>query len=136
MKKLLNIVIVLAMVLAMAAAAGAQDSLVVRDESEYVGMTMAELYEAALKEAAEGKSLVVYSETGSVGKSVAQFMEDYPGIPAEGTKYKTNVIAEKIPLEYEGSPYVDVIVHADGNVGKDTGCHPLGKGKQEEWSEV
>ena len=65
MKKLLNVVLVLAVVLALTAAAGAQESLVVRDESEYAAMTMDELYEAALKEAAEGKSLVVYSETGS-----------------------------------------------------------------------
>ncbi len=114
MKKLLNVVLVLAVVLALTAAAGAQESLVVRDESEYAAMTMDELYEAALKEAAEGKSLVVYSETGSVNKSVAEFMEDFPGIPAEGTKYKPAVIAEKIPLEFQGEPYADVILTSDG----------------------
>ena len=77
MKKLLNVVLAFVLLLALASAAGAQESLVVRDESEYASMTMDELYQAALKEAAEGKTLVVYSETGSVGKSVAQFMEDY-----------------------------------------------------------
>lgn len=115
MKKILTVVLALVMVLSLSAAAGAQDSLVVRDDSEYANMTMDELYEAALKEAAEGKTLVVYSETGSVGKSVAQFMEDYPGIQAEGTKYKTNVIAEKIPLEYQGAPYCDMIITSDGS---------------------
>ena len=114
MEKLLNVVLVLAVVLALTAAAGAQESLVVRDESEYAAMTMDELYEAALKEAAEGKSLVVYSETGSVNKSIAEFMEDFPGIPAEGTKYKPAVIAEKIPLEFQGEPYADVILTSDG----------------------
>ena len=115
MKKLLNVVLAFAMLLALASAACAQESLVVRDESEYASMSMDELYQAALKEAAEGKTLVVYSETGSVGKSVAQFMEDYPGIPAEGTKYKTNVIAEKIPLEFQGDPFVDVIITSDSS---------------------
>ena len=42
------------MVLAAAMSVQAQAELVVKDESDYVHMTMDELYEEALKEAAEG----------------------------------------------------------------------------------
>lgn len=118
MKKLLNVVLALVMVLALTAAAGAEDTLVVRDESDYVHMSMDELYQEALKEAAEGKTLVCYSNSSSITKSVSLFMEAYPGITAEGTKIKANALEEKIPLEYEGSPYADVIVTSDstGNI--------------------
>ncbi len=114
MKKLLLVVLALTMALGLAAAVSAQESLVVRDESDYIHMTMDELYQEALKEAEAGKTLVAYSNSGSVAK----FMEDYPGIMAEGTKIKANAIEEKIPLEYEGSPYVDVIINSDatGNI--------------------
>ena len=113
MKKLLNVVLALVMVLALTAAAGAQESLVVRDKSDYVHMSMDELYQEALKEAAEGKTLVAYSNSSSVSKSATLFMEAYPGITVEGTKIKADALEEKIPLEYEGSPYVDVIVLSD-----------------------
>ena len=113
MKKLLLVVLALTMALGLAAAVSAQESLVVRDESDYIHMTMDELYQEALKEAEAGKTLVAYSNSGSVTKSVAKFMEDYPGIMAEGTKIKANAIEEKIPLEYEGSPYVDVIINSN-----------------------
>ena len=45
-------------------------------------------------------------------------MEAYPGITVEGTKIKADALEEKIPLEFEGSPYVDVIVLSDstGNI--------------------
>lgn len=113
MKKMLNVVLALVMLLALTAAAGAQDNLVVRDESDYVNMSMDELYQEALKEAAEGKTLVAYSNSSSITKSVSLFMEAYPGITAEGTKIKANALEEKIPLEYEGSAYADVIVTSD-----------------------
>ena len=113
MKKLLNVVLALVMVLALAVTASAQDSLVVRDESDYVHMTMYELYPEALKEAAEGKTLVAYSNSSSVSKSASLIMEAYPGITVEGTKMKDDALEEKIPLEYEGSPYVDVIILSD-----------------------
>jgi len=113
MKKLLIVVLAFAALFAMTAIAGAQESLVVRDESEYASMTMDELYQEALKEAAAGKTLVAYSNSSSVTKSATLFMEAYPGIVAEGTKIKADQLEEKIPLEYEGSSYVDVIVLSD-----------------------
>ena len=113
MKKLLNVVLVLLMVLAAAMTVQAQAELVVKDESDYVNMTMDELYQEALKEAAEGKTLVAYSNSSSVSKSATLFMEAYPGITVEGTKIKADALEEKIPLEYEGSPYVDVIIMSD-----------------------
>ena len=113
MKKLLSVVFVLVMVLAAAMCVQAQGELVVKDESDYVHMTMDELYQEALKEAAEGKTLVAYSNSSSVSKSAALFQEAFPGIPVEGTKIKADALEEKIPLEYEGSPYVDVIVMSD-----------------------
>ena len=113
MKKLLSVVFVLVMVLAAAMYAQAQGELVVKDESDYVHMSMDELYQEALKEAAEGKTLVAYSNSSSVSKSAALFQEAFPGIPVEGTKIKADALEEKIPLEYEGSPYVDVIVMSD-----------------------
>ena len=113
MKKFLNVVLVLAMILAAAMSVQAQAELVVKDESEYVNMTMDELYQEALKEAAEGKTLVAYSNSSSVSKSATLFMEAYPGITVEGTKIKADALEEKIPLEYEGSPYVDVIILSD-----------------------
>ena len=113
MRKLVTLLLALAMVLALAVTASAQESLVVRDESDYVHMTMDELYEEALKEAAEGKTLVAYSNSSSVTKSASLFMEAYPGITVEGTKIKADALEEKIPLEYEGSPYVDVIILSD-----------------------
>ena len=90
-------------------------SLVVRDDSKYVNMTMDELYEEAKKEVAEGHQLVVYSETGSTAKSVAKFQEAYPEIVPESTKLKTNAIAEKIKQESEGNPYGDIIITSDGS---------------------
>lgn len=113
MKKLLIVVLAFAALFAMTAIAGAQESLVVRDESEYASMTMDELYQEALKETAAGKTLVAYSNSSSVTKSATLFMEAYPGIVAEGTKIKADQLEEKIPLEYEGSSYVDVIVLSD-----------------------
>ena len=113
MKKLLNVVLVVVMVLAAAMSVQAQAELVVKDESDYVHMTMDELYQEALKEAAEGKTLVAYSNSSSVSKSASLFMEAYPGITVEGTKIKADALEEKIPLEYEGSPYVDVIIMSD-----------------------
>ena len=113
MKKLLIVVLAFAALFAMTAIAGAQESLVVRDESEYASMTMDELYQEALKEAAAGKTLVAYSNSSPVTKSATLFMEAYPGIVAEGTKIKADQLEEKIPLEYEGSSYVDVIVLSD-----------------------
>ena len=90
-------------------------SKVVRDDSVYVNMTMAELYEEAKKEVADGHQLVVYSETGSTAKSVAKFQEAYPEIQVECTKLKTNAIAEKIKQEYEGNPYCDIVITSDGS---------------------
>lgn len=91
------------------------ESKVVRDTSDYVNMTMEQLYEEAKKEVAAGHQLVVYSETGSTAKSVAKFQEAYPEIVPECTKLKTNAIAEKIALEYEGNPYCDVVITSDGS---------------------
>lgn len=113
MKKFLNVVLAMVMVFAIALTAQAQESLVVRDESDYASMSMEELYQEALKEAAEGKTLVAYSNSSSVSKSATLFMEAYPGIATEGTKIKADALEEKIPLEYEGSPYVDVIILSD-----------------------
>ena len=113
MKKLLNVVLVFVMVLAIAMTVQAQAELVVKDESDYIHMSMDELYQEALKEAAEGKMLVAYSNSSSVSKSATAFMEAYPGIATEGTKIKADALEEKIPLEYEGSPYVDVIIMSD-----------------------
>ena len=113
MKKFLNVVLVFVMVLAIAMTVQAQAELVVKDESDYVHMSMDELYQEALKEAAEGKTLVAYSNSSSVSKSATLFMEAYPGITVEGTKIKADALEEKIPLEYEGSPYVDVIIMSD-----------------------
>ena len=98
-----------------AAAPAPVESKVVRDTSDYVNMTMEELYEEAKKEVAEGHQLVVYSETGSTAKSVAKFQEAYPEIIPECTKLKTNAIAEKIELEYQGNPYCDVVITSDGS---------------------
>lgn len=96
-------------------AAAPAESKVVRDTSDYVNMTMDELYEEAKKEVAAGHQLVVYSETGSTAKSVAKFQEAYPEIIPECTKLKTNAIAEKIELEYQGNPYCDVVITSDGS---------------------
>ena len=90
-------------------------SLVVRDTSDYVNMSMDELYEEAKKEVAAGHQFVVYSETGSTAKSVSKFQEAYPEIVVECTKLKTNAIAEKIKLEYEGNPYCDLVITSDGS---------------------
>jgi len=89
------------------------NSLVVADESEYVDMSMDELYQAALQ---EGGTLVVYSETSSTAKSVAKFQEEYPEIAVEVTKYKTNDIATLIPLEAQSeNAYCDLVVTSDGS---------------------
>ena len=77
-KKFLSVVLAVVFAFSLIAAAGAQDTLTVRDESEYVNMSIDELYEEAKKELADGHQLVVYSETGSTAKSVDKFMEAYP----------------------------------------------------------
>lgn len=125
MKKLIALLLVLILSMSVAVFAAAEDqpaeepeekeSLVVRDDSKYVGMSMEELYEEAKKEVAAGHNLVVYSETGSTSKSLAKFQEAYPEIIPEATKLKTNAIAEKIALEYNGNPYCDMVITSDGS---------------------
>ena len=117
-KKFLSVVLAVVFAFSLIAAAGAQDTLTVRDESEYVNMSIDELYEEAKKELADGHQLVVYSETGSTAKSVDKFMEAYPefqDLKPECTKLKTNAIAEKIAQEYVGNPYCDIVITSDGS---------------------
>ena len=117
-KKFLSVVLAVVFAFSLIAAASAQDTLTVRDESEYVNMSIDELYEEAKKELADGHQLVVYSETGSTAKSVDKFMEAYPefqDLKPECTKLKTNAIAEKIAQEYVGNPYCDIVITSDGS---------------------
>lgn len=107
-----------------AATADAGKSLTVFDDSEYAGMTVDELYEAALK---EGGKLVIYSETSSTEKSLAGFLEQYPGIEVEVSKYKNYDISAKIPLEYDSDqPYCDLVVAGDSSGAKYNEWYPNG----------
>lgn len=86
--------------------------LVVRDDSEYVSMSMDELYEVAKTET--GSPLVVYSETSSATKVLDSFNAAYPGLTIEATKVKSTEITEKVPLEADsGNPYYDLIITSD-----------------------
>lgn len=91
----------------------AAENNTVFDDSEYAGMTLDELYQAALQ---EGGKVVVYTETGSTAKTVEGFQELYPGIEVEATKYKNYDIAAKVPLEYESNqPYADIVIMSDSD---------------------
>ena len=117
MKKILAISLAMLMLLGMISCAGYAEgeSLLAKDDSAYVSMTMAELYEEAKKEAAEGKTLAVYSTTSSTSQAVTAFQEAYPDIPIEFTKYKDNALAELIPQEAKGTGYGDVVIAADSS---------------------
>ena len=104
MKKLLNVVLVVVMVLAAAMSVQAQAELVVKDESDYVHMTMDELYQEALKEAAEGKTLVAYSNSSSVSKSASLFMEAYPGITVVASQPRLFCRVSRISVTGRASP--------------------------------
>lgn len=89
---------------------------VVRDESKYVKMSMAELYDAALK---EGGKVVVYSVTGTTAKAITGFKKEYPGIEIENTKLKAADIFTKVELEGKsGNYYGDLLLSNDG-LGRD-----------------
>lgn len=89
-------------------------SMLVKDESEYAGMTVEELYQAALKEVAEGHTLVVYSETSSTEKSTKKFEEAFPGIPVEVSKKKAKDLVTLIPTEAKSTTaYSDLVITSD-----------------------
>ncbi len=95
-------------------ASQANPTLLVVDDSEYATMTEEELYQAALKEYADGHTLVIYSETGSTEKSTKKFEEAYPGLTVEVTKKKAKDLVTLIPTEAKSqTAYSDLVITSD-----------------------
>ncbi len=89
-------------------------SMLVTDESEYAKMTEEELYQEALKEYADGHTLVVYSETSSTEKSTKKFEEAYPGLTVEVSKKKAKDLVTLIPQEAKSTTaYSDLVITSD-----------------------
>lgn len=113
-RKFTTLLLVLALLLGLAPGALALETAdkVVWADPSYNDLTAAELYEQAKQ---EGGTIVIYSQTSTIGKAVTAFQEDYPELKVEYYDLGSSDQVEKVTIEVDsGNVIGDVMLLDDG----------------------